>query len=524
MEHNMGTSLAWITDSVSGQSPVISPDHPAVALDDQVLLSWGELREAELQYACALKRAGVGRGDRVGILLRNSVDYIVQYLAIARVGAISVRLNPRLTTPELQFVLEDSGTEYLLFDAEFLDTIESLRAHVPTHCFVMAGIQTSTPEWALGLNDFLRGGEEVSRTNFPEMGLDDPVSLLYTSGTTGRPKGAIWTHGGTMWFAAMQALKWGFDHRTVTLTPGPLFHAGGLEALLMPALVCHGTAVTFTTGGFSIERLLQVARARQVTMMLLYSFMAYDFLRLPEVRTLIPSTMQRIVCGGDTLMPWVYDEFERLLPGIEVIQQYGLTEGGAVSTCLDHADARGREGSVGLPLPFSEFKVVDGAGGSVPAGEVGEVWVRSPAVSAGYWQRPAETAATFREGWCATGDLGTVDGEGFLTLAGRAKDMIRSGGENIYPAEIEATLTAYPGIADAAVVGVPDPKYLEVGCAVLVPTPGLAIDVDAVRSYCAERLAGYKIPRYFQVIDELPRTPAGKIKKYELRQQYSARS
>jgi fatty-acyl-CoA synthase len=248
--------------------------------------------------------------------------------------------------------------------------------------------------------------------------------------------------------------------------------------------------------------------------------MVPEFIRRPDCRDLIPSTLRRIVCGGDTLMPWVYDEFAEKLPGIELVQVYGLTEGGAISSCLDGADAD-RAGSVGRPMPFTDVKVVRSDGSPANPGEVASLYVRSPSVSPGYWQRPEATAETFADGWCNTGDLASIDSEGFITLGGRAKDMIRSGGENVYPAEIEAVLTTAPGVADAAVVGVPDPKWNEVGCAVLVAVEGPGIDVEEVRNYCLERLAKYKVPRYFVVEGELPRTPSGKVKKFELREQYA---
>jgi fatty-acyl-CoA synthase len=513
----MGLSLGWITDSVGGEGATVAADRPALARDGEAPLTYGELREAELRYAAALQRAGIGRGDRVGILLRNSVDYLVLYLAIARLGAISVRLNFRLTGPEARFILEDSGSKLLIFEADFADRVAAIRDQLAIETYVAREEQGEAPGWAVPFDGFFSAGGEFDA---PSLGLEDPATLLYTSGTTGTPKGAIWTHGNALWFASIQAMKWKFDPDTVAMTPGPLFHAGGLEALLLPALTCHGTAITFRSGAFSLESLLEAARAQAATTVLLYSFMAYELLRMPEVEKLVPPSLTRIACGGDIVMPWVYDALEERLPGIEMVQLYGLTEGGAVSTTLDHDDARDHPDSVGRPMPLTEVKVVGDAAQALPPGEVGEVWVRSPAVSPGFWERPEADAETFVDGWCRTGDLGRIDADGFLSLAGRAKDMIRSGAENIYPAEIEAVITAAPEVADAAVVGVPDPKYHEVGCAVLVPIAGARVDLDGLRRFCSERLAKYKIPKYFVVAEELPRTPSGKVKKFELRDRY----
>ncbi|MGE0487026.1 MAG: class I adenylate-forming enzyme family protein [Gammaproteobacteria bacterium] len=517
----MGTSLAWITDAVTGQAPVVAAGCPALAFDDQPPLSYAALREAELAAARALARAGVTRGDRVGLLLRNSIDYVVLYLALARLGAISVRLNFRLTAPEVAFILGDSGAKVLIFDTDFVGSVAPVLDELAVVTYVAREESGPGPDWAVPLDEFLAAGAGHEVT-FPVLGADDAVTLLYTSGTTGSPKGAIWTHGNTLWFAAMQSMKWGIDGGAVAFTPGPLFHAGSLEVLILPALVNHGVGVTFSSGGVTLERLLDVARAQSATVLLLYSFMVYDFLRLPDLETRVPATLRRIICGGDTLMPWVYDVLAERLPQIELVQVYGLTEGGAISTCLDHGFAQARAGSVGRPLPLSEVKILDEQGRPVATGAVGEIHVRSPSVSPGYWQRPEANAETFVDGWCRTGDLGSVDADGFLTLGGRAKDMIRSGGENVYPAEIEAVLTKAPGVADAAVFAVPDAKYNEVGCAVLIAIEGATLDLDAVRAYCGERLARFKIPKYFVVGDTLPRTASGKVKKFELRAAYAA--
>jgi fatty-acyl-CoA synthase len=510
--------MSWVSDSVGGQAPPLAPDQPAVAMGAEAPLSWREFRERELLFASALQRAGIQPGDRVGMLLKNSVDYIVLIFAIARVGGVAVRLNWRLVPEELRFILADSGTRLLFLDDDLDDKVVGIRSAIPVERYVVRGDASVTDGWADPLEDFLRG--EPS-TGFPEVEMDQPATLMYTSGTTGLPKGAVWTHGNNLWFGAIQGLRWKFDSSTVALTAGPLFHAGGWEALLLAAMANHGTAVTYPAGSFDLLEYMAAGRTQGATDMLLYSFMVPELVRHPDCADLVPPTLRRIVCGGDTLMPWVYGEFAEKLPHIELVQVYGLTEGGAISCCLDGKDAD-RAGSVGRSMPFTDVKVLDGMGNLAAPGEVGELYVRSPAVSPGYWQRPEANAETFVDGWCKTGDLASIDAEGFVTLGGRAKDMIRSGGENIYPAEVEAVLTTAPGVADAAVVAVPDPKWHEVGCAVLVAAEGSIVDVDQVRAYCLERMAKYKVPKYFVVEDELPRTPSGKIKKFELRDQYQA--
>jgi fatty-acyl-CoA synthase len=511
----------WVTDSVVSQVSTGGAERVALCLDGDERLTYRELHDLSLTWANAMRRCGVRPGDRVGMLLFNCLEYHALYLAAARIGAITVRLNFRLTPSELQFMLSDSGCELVLVHASLLDRIEPIRADTAIrHCVVLEDVATPTPTWALTSDAFVSGIEPIPITDYEPSG-DDGMALLYTSGTTGLPKGALWTHGNTVSIGAIQTMKWGFGKHTVTLTPGPTYHAGGFEALLLPTLLSHGTAVFLSSTGFSVERLLEVICAEQVTDALVYSFMLYDFLRVPDIGDRVPASLRRIYCGGDTIMPWVGEEMRRVLPGVELTQLYGLSEGGAVATALDHADCVEQPGSIGRPMPLTEARVVDPAGAMVAPGEVGELQVRSPAVCDGYWRRPESNRETFVDGWARTGDLATVNAQGFVFLAGRAKDMIRSGGENIYPAEVEAVLTDHPGLGDAAVVAVPDEKYNEVGCAVIVERASGAVSDEDLRAHCRKRLAGYKIPKYFVRVTELPRNGAGKVLKYQLREQYA---
>ncbi|MGC4250208.1 MAG: class I adenylate-forming enzyme family protein [Sphingobium sp.] len=517
----MATSISWITDAAAGQFPLVAPDRPAIAIDDGAPLTYGELRELELRYATSLQRAGVGRGDRVALILRNSLDYVALFLAIARLGAISVRVNFRLTGPEISFIVKDSGSKIIVFDEDLQESVASVRQNLDVETYVMRdgaqGGKDSAPSWAVPMSVFMG---EATDGSFPQFDSNFPATILYTSGTTGTPKGSVWTHANILWFSTIQAMKWKFDPETVAMTSGPLFHAGALEVLILPALMRHGRAVIFSSGGFSVEHLLHVSKVQQATCMLAFSFMVHDMLKLPDLESRISSVLTRIHTGGDAVMPWVYPEFEKRLPQVEVVQQYGLTEGGAVSTCLDHADAVGRTHTVGRPLPLTDVKVVTEEGRPAQPGELGEIYVRSPGVSGIYWGRPNATQETFQDGWCRTGDLGQVDPEGFLILAGRAKDMIRSGAENVYPAEVEAVLTKAPMVADAAVFGVPHPKFQEVGCCALVAENGKSIEIEKVKEYCEARLAKYKVPKHFVVLDLIPRTTSGKVQKYILKDRY----
>jgi fatty-acyl-CoA synthase len=515
----------WVLDSVAGQVPVPAQDRVAVSFGARDRLTYGELRDRTLRYARALRELGLGRGDRLGLLLFNDPEYIPLYLAAARLGVITVRLNFRLAPAELRFILADSGCDVVIVHGSLAGKLGSVRDETGVRtCLVLPGSGgpgpgDAVPSWAQPFTA-LQGRDPLAPADAPEITDADPIALLYTSGTTGLPKGAIWTHGNTVGIASMQALKWQFSDRTVALVPGPLYHAGGFEAVLSPVLLTHGTAVCLESGGFTVDRLLEVVRAENVTDCLLFSFMLNELLRLPDLEAQVPASLRRFIVGSDTVMPWVFEEMERRLPAVELVQVYGLTEGGAIATTLDHDDYRKQPKSVGRPIPLTEVRVTGRDGALTAPGEVGEIEVRSPAVSTGYWQRPEASRETFAGGWCRTGDLGFVSADGFLTLAGRAKDMIRSGGENVYPAEVEKILTGYPGVKDVAVIGVPDDRYDEVGCAVIVSGPGGQLDAAALGAYCREHLAGYKVPKHFRSVGELPRNASGKVLKYVLREQY----
>ncbi|MFF1552979.1 AMP-binding protein [Rhodococcus erythropolis] len=515
----MGLSVTFATDAVVSQAPPVPLDKPALACGEDDALTWGQLREKEMRYAHALRRAGIAKGDRVGVLLRNSTDYVCLFLACARVGAIAVRLNWRLTAPELQFALEDSETETLVLDAEFGPVIAGARSSVPVRRYLVRDDGFPLPEWANSLAEFTSGLDGDSST-LPALGLDDPVSLLYTSGTTGRPKGVIYTHGNMLWISAIQIQKWKFDSSFVGHTAGPLFHVGGFEAFLLPALHTYGTAVMSPSGSFTVEGFLAAARKHRSTSILLYPGMVAELLSHPDPRSLVPDSVEQILTGGDLVAPWLYDRLEKMLPGVRMDQTYGLTEGGALNVTLDHADAPGHETSIGRAQAMSEVAVVRTDGTPTAPDEVGEICVRSGGVSVGYWHRPDADKDTFVDGWCHTGDLARVSADGFLYLAGRAKDMIRSGGENVYPAEIEQVLNGHAAVAESAVIGVPDETFIEVGVAVVVLQEGHDIDSEILRDYLLGRLAKFKVPKHFTIIDALPRNANGKVQKSHLRHLY----
>ncbi|HEX2316466.1 MAG TPA: AMP-binding protein [Thermomonospora sp.] len=514
-------NFTWVLDSVVGQVPVADRDRVALSFDGRVRLTYGDLHDRTLRYARALRDLGLTKGDRLGLLLFNDAEYVPLYLAAARLGVITVRLNFRLASPELAFILADSGASVLIVHGSLAEKVAPIRDQVGVATYVvLPDTEDPVPSWARPF-EALRGAEPLAPEELPEVTADDPMGLLYTSGTTGTPKGAVWTHGNTLGIATSQALRWRFSEDTVGLVPGPLYHGGAFEAIVAPALLMHGTGVVLPSRGFTVAQLLEVLREERVTDCLLFPFMLDELLHLDDLERRLPVSVRRLVTGGDMLMPATSEEVRRRLPDVRLTQVYGLTEGGAIATTLEHEHLAAQPRSVGRPLPLTEVRVVTPAGDLAGVDEVGEVEVRGPAVSPGYWNRPQANLTTFHDGWCRTGDLGYVNADGFLHLTGREKDMIRSGGENIYPAEVEKVLVTHPGVRETAVFGVPDARYVEVGCAVVVPEPGQAPDPGALRAHCRERLAAYKVPRYFVLAEELPRNASGKILKYRLREQYA---
>ena len=493
------------------------PDRVALSLEDGTSWTYRELGEYSNRAANALAELGVGRGDRVGLFLYNSLEYIGLYFAITRLGAIAVRLNWRLTSEELEYAIEDSGCSLICLHDALLAAIGPIRERLGVRTFV--GFSYDGEDFPGWVTD--SGRVEASSSEPPDAPTpagEERAMIMYTSGTTGRPKGAVWTHAATVSFAAMQQLAWGYGPDTVAMTTGPLFHVGSFEDLVLPTLLARGRAVITRSRGFTIERVLDLWEKLAVTDGALQPTMIYDMLRSPA---LSPARLhlRRLYTGGTNVEQWALDRLGSEFGGLEIVALYGLTEGGAISTWgkLGPRDFVGNV--VGVPLPLTELRLAGEDGSAVATGEEGEVWVRSASSSREYWNKPEASAETFVDGWCRTGDLGRLV-EGRLHITGRSKDMIKSGGENVYPVEVENVLLEHPAVAEVAVIGVPDTTYHEAVCAVVVPSRAGEMDVGELVTYCRDRLAGYKKPRYVVSVEDLPRTVTGKVRKQELRERY----
>ena len=466
--------------------------------------------------AGALAGLGVRSGDRVAWTGANHPSALETLYACGQLGAIWVPVNARLTAPEACYVLDHSGASVVVHGRDHGELADALRAALPG---VTSWIAAEPP--AAGGADSLPY-EELLAAAAPEprdapVALDDPCLIMYTSGTTGRPKGAVLTHGNMTWACMNQllGLDLAADERTLAL--GPLFHIGGLNGTVNPTLLRGGCVVIVRR--FDPGAVLEIIEAQRVSSFFAVPTMLDAMSRDPGFRTRDLSRLRTVNAAGAPLpLPTLRTWLER---GVTMQQAYGMTEAAPSGTVLDAADAERKVGSAGRPQFFTDLRVLREDGTEAAPGEVGEVVLSGPNIMAGYWKEPERSAEVLTDGWLRTGDAGAVDEEGFLYIRDRYKDMIISGGENVYPAEVESALLELPGVVEAAVIGVADEKWGETPLAVLVVTPDASRDPDAIRAALRGRLAAFKVPRQVEFADALPKTATGKIRKPDLRDQYA---
>ncbi|MDX2234484.1 MAG: long-chain fatty acid--CoA ligase [Hyphomonadaceae bacterium] len=480
----------------------LGPDR--VALRDiarDVTLTYAALEARVARCAGLMVASGVGHGDRVGVLCRNRIAFFEVLLACARIGAVMVPLSWRAPVAELEGLLADSAPKLLFFGAEDAES----------------AVQLSTKrrigfdeDYEMRLRD---ATPAVARDFIPA---EECWYLIYTSGTTGAPKGVVQTHrmAHANYVNIAQAID--LTGADVTLNFLPLYHTAGINLHTLPVLMAGGAVLVAPS--FDAGTVLEVLKREKLTVMFAVPAVYQQLAMHPDFATSPLSQVRSWACGGAPLPDALVEAYRA--HGIRVQNGMGMTETGPTAFLATPGNAWTKIGTVGRPQLLTAVRIVDADGADVQEGETGELLFAGPAVTPGYWNKPAETAAAFIDGvWLKSGDLARRDAEGDYFIVGRAKDMYISGGSNVYPAEVENVLADHPGVLEAAIVGEPDDRWGEVGCAYILPRPGQTLPSEAeLTDFVRTRLAAYKTPKRFVFVTEFPRTAAGKVQKHKLKE------
>jgi fatty-acyl-CoA synthase len=490
-----------------------TPDKTAlVDLGSQRKFTYAQLDARISRLASHLRhQLKVARGDRVAVLALNTTDTLEVQFACGRIGAVFLPLNNRLTVPELQYIVGDAAPMLMIYDGDLAETALTVAGLCKVRSTLLFG-QGGSYEAAIAAAAPLDTFEDVT--------LDDISTIMYTSGTTGQPKGAIITHGMTFWNCVNLGGPAYISPSTVLLTVLPLFHTGGLNCYTNPVLHSGGTALimrAFDPGtalklisdaSYGINSFFGVPS--------IYQFMAQH----PDFADADFSRLINSGVGGAPMpLPLLKIWEER---GVALQQGYGMTETSPAVMTLDREDAARKAGSSGKPVLHTEVRIVRPDGVDAGVGELGELWVKGPNITPGYWNRPDANASSFTDGWLHTGDAARIDEEGFYYIVDRWKDMYISGGENVYPAEVESVLHQLAAVAEAAVIGIPSEQWGEVGMAIVAVKPGHSLAEEEIHAHCAANLARFKCPRLIRFVDALPRNATGKIHKPTLRKDFGS--
>ncbi|MBN1206262.1 MAG: long-chain fatty acid--CoA ligase [Myxococcaceae bacterium] len=487
---------------IAARRAELTPEHPAfVELESGRQLSYRQLNDRAARFATWLGARGIAAGDRIAILCLNSTVFFEVLFACGKSGVILVPLNWRQPAPELAPVLQDAAPKLLIHDAENAAVAGELGRLCNLPLLPYTAYEQAVAETAPGEFDTAWSPDRV-------------WYMLYTSGTTGKPKAVIQTPG----MAYANAINIGqaidLTSTDATLNFLPLFHTGGINLHTLPVLI-HGGVVRILNK-FEIDPVMAALQNGDCTAFFGVPAI-YQALSLhKDFATADLSKVRSWGCGGAPLPVTLISLFAKR--GVKVCNGMGMTETGPTVFLMDTAHAEAKIGSVGKPQILAEVRVVDTNDRPLPDDVAGELQIRGPGVTPGYWNNEAATQAAFtRDGWLRTGDVARRDADGYYYIVDRIKDMYISGGENVYPAEVEIVIYKYPGVLECAVIGVPDEKWGEVGRAFILPQPGKSIDAEALRAFCRQNLAAYKVPRYVDIVSDFPRTAAGKIQKQVLR-------
>jgi fatty-acyl-CoA synthase len=494
------------------------PDKEAVIdLASERRFTYRQFNERTNRLANALKEKwGVRKGDRIAIIARNCPEFLEAHYATGKLGAILVAINVRAAGEELIYLLRNSEPRGLILGEEFLETIHDVKGKTGVSNFLLLGEKKN--EEVIAYDDFVKSSSHFSPKLDEQVGLEDPRLILYTSGTTGYPKGAIITNG-NIFFNCINVLLHDdtIIPSTRNLSVVPFFHIAGLNITTNPTLLMGGTVVIMKS--FDAGEVIRVVHEKLVDTLFLIATMWKFVCAHPDYEAADFSGIRTALGGSETLPLSLIQTIER--KGILLTNGYGLTESGPCSIVERRIDAALSPSTIGVPTFHTAVRIVNAEGIDVPVGETGEILLRGPSIMAGYWRNPAGTAEAIRDGWLYTGDLGFKDEKGFYFIRGRKKELIISGGENIYPAEVERVLSQHADIAEAAVFGVPDEKWGEACHAVVCPKPGKSLTKEQVINFLSDKIARFKIPKHVAFMDELPKAASGKVAKRVLQESYT---
>lgn len=499
----------------------LTPDREALFdLETGQRYTYADLNNRANRAANFMRQLGVSLGDRVSILAQNSVVYLDLFYGLAKIGAIFTPLNWRLVANELTYIVNDCEPRVLICGPEYVDTLNAMHPEINVEHYV--ALEGAQIEGALIYEEFVGdpSNPTVSDTEpycAEELGSETPFCILYTSGTTGHPKGAVIPHRQILFNAINTVVSWGLTEHDVSPIFTPLFHAGGLFAFMTPILYVGGRIVLGRA--FDADETLRIILREKCTVILGVPTLFQMWHNSPVYKDADFSHVHFFISGGAPCPPALIQTW-RDEKQVVFRQGYGLTEVGANCFSMTDEESAIKTGSVGKPIFHSRMRLVNEHHRDVPRGEPGELMIYGPHVCLGYWNRPDATAEVLHDGWFRTGDIARQDEDGFFYIIGRAKDMIISGGENIYAAEVEAVFRQHAAVADAALIGQPDEKWGEVGVMIVLLKPGETTSEDALQAFCGERLARYKIPKRVIFADSLPYSPYGKVVKAELRKQH----
>jgi o-succinylbenzoate---CoA ligase len=488
-----GTVPDWLQ-----QCAATAPTHPAVVYGD-TSMTYKALNLAVGVAASRLRSAGVRQGETVALLTNNGREFVVAVHAVSRTGAVLLPMNVRLTSAELAWQLEDAGARHLLIDKACRSAGEA----------AAGGIEQLK---VTNLEDLIAPETGARLESAHDFDLQSTHTIVYTSGTTGRPKGAMLTYGNHFWSAMASAINLGLHADDRWLACLPLFHVGGL-AIVLRSVIYGTTAIIHES--FDPVRVNKAIDEDGVTIVSVVANMLQRMLAERGERP-YPASLRCVPLGGGPAPEPLLRQCERL--GVPVVQTYGLTEAASQVATLAPHDALRKLGSAGKPLFGTELRIERPDGGAAEPGEPGEIIVRGPTVTPGYLNKLEESEHALRDGWLHTGDVGYLDAEGYLYVLDRRDDLIVSGGENVYPAEVESVLQSHPAVLEAGVVGIDDERWGQAPAAVVVLEQKATLTADELIAFCRERLAAYKAPRRIEFASRLPRNAAGKLLRREMLQ------